>query len=107
MSEATQTETAPAEATPAESVGEGKFRTMTGKVVSAAMDKTAAVAVERLIKHPMYGKYITRSSKVHAHDENNECRIGDLVTVRETRPISRTKSWALVSIDERPVRVDA
>jgi small subunit ribosomal protein S17 len=55
----------------------------------------------------MYGKYLTRSSKVHAHDEKNECRIGDLVTVRETRPLSRTKTWALVSIDERPVRVDA
>jgi len=76
-------------------------------VVSDKMDKTITVKIERRVKHPVYGKYITRSSKVHAHDENNECRIGDLVTVRETRPISRSKSWALVRIDERPERVDA
>ena len=81
-------------------------RTLTGRVVSDKMDKSITVMVERRVKHPMYGKYITRSSKVHAHDENNECRTGDLVTVRETRPISRTKSWTLVSIDERPVRID-
>ena len=82
-------------------------RTLTGRVVSDKMDKTITVKIERRVKHPVYGKYITRSSKVHAHDENNECRIGDLVTVRETRPISRSKSWALVRIDERPERVDA
>jgi len=82
-------------------------RTLNGRVVSDRMDKTITVKIERRVKHPMYGKYITRSSKVHAHDENNECRIGDLVTVRETRPISRSKSWALVRIDERPERVDA
>jgi small subunit ribosomal protein S17 len=82
-------------------------RTLSGRVVSDRMDKTVTVLVERRVKHPMYGKYLTRSSKVHAHDENNECRVGDLVTVRETRPLSRTKTWTLVSIDERPVRVDA
>jgi small subunit ribosomal protein S17 len=82
-------------------------RTLTGRVVSDKMNKTITVKIERRVKHPVYGKYITRSSKVHAHDENNECRIGDLVTVRETRPISRSKSWALVRIDERPERVDA
>ena len=82
-------------------------RTVTGRVVSDKMDKTITVLVERRVKHPVYGKYITRSSKVHAHDENNECRTGALVTVRETRPISRPKTWARVSIDERPVRVDA
>ena len=82
-------------------------RILSGRVVSDKMDKTITVLVERRVKHPMYGKYLTRSSKVHAHDEKNECRIGDLVTVRETRPLSRTKTWALVSIDERPVRVDA
>jgi small subunit ribosomal protein S17 len=71
------------------------------------MDKTITVLIERRVKHPMYGKYLTRSSKVHAHDEKNECRIGDLVTVRETRPLSRTKTWTLVSVDERPVRVGA
>ncbi len=82
-------------------------RTLTGRVVSDKMDKTVTVLVERRVKHPVYGKYITRSSKVHAHDENNECRIGDVVTVRETRPLSRSKTWTLVRIDERPVRVDA
>jgi small subunit ribosomal protein S17 len=82
-------------------------RTLSGRVVSDRMDKTVTVLVERRVKHPMYGKYLTRSSKVHAHDENNECRVGDLVTVRETRPLSRTKTWTLVSIDERPVRVEA
>ena len=81
-------------------------RTLTGRVVSDKMDKTITIKVERRVKHPVYGKYITRSSKVHAHDEKNECQIGDLVTVRETRPKSRTKNWALVSIDERPERVD-
>ena len=81
-------------------------RTLTGRVVSDKMDKTISVVIERRVKHPVYGKYITRTSKAHAHDENNECRIGDLVTVRETRPISRSKSWSLVRIDERPVRVD-
>jgi small subunit ribosomal protein S17 len=82
-------------------------RILSGRVVSDKMDKTVTVLIERRVKHPMYGKYLTRSSKVHAHDEKNECRIGDLVTVRETRPLSRTKTWTLVSIDERPVRVDA
>ena len=82
-------------------------RILSGRVVSDKMDKTITVLVERRVKHPMYGKYLTRSSKVHAHDEKNECRTGDLVTVRETRPLSRTKTWTLVSIDERPVRVDA
>ena len=82
-------------------------RTLIGKVVSAKRAKTVTVLVERRVKHPVYGKYITRSSKVHAHDENNECRIGDVVTVRETRPLSRSKTWTLVRIDERPVRVDA
>jgi small subunit ribosomal protein S17 len=74
-------------------------RTATGKVVSDKMDKSITVLVERRVKHPMYGKYITRSSKVHAHDENNECKIGDVVTVCETRPLSKLKSWMLVSVD--------
>ena len=79
-------------------------RIMSGRVVSDKMDKTITVLVERRVKHPMYGKYLTRSSKIHAHDEQNECRTGDLVTVRETRPMSRTKTWTLVSIDERTAR---
>jgi small subunit ribosomal protein S17 len=81
-------------------------RTISGRVVSDKMDKTITVLIERRVKHPMYGKYLTRSSKVHAHDEQNQCRVGDLVTVRETRPLSRTKTWTLVSIDERPERVE-
>jgi small subunit ribosomal protein S17 len=80
---------------------ETKARTVTGKVVSDKMDKTITVMVERRVKHPIYGKIITRSSKLHAHDEANECRIGDLVTISETRPLSKTKTWKLVSIDER------
>ncbi len=86
---------------------EQNVRTVTGRVVSDKMDKTITVLIERRVKHPVYRKYITRSSKLHAHDENNECRTGDLVTVRETRPLSRTKTWTLVRIDERPVRVEA
>lgn len=79
-------------------------RTLTGRVVSDKMDKTITVLVERRVKHPMYGKYLTRSSKVHAHDEKNECRSGDLVTICETRPLSRSKSWTLVRIEERSER---
>ena len=81
-------------------------RTLSGRVVSDKMNKTITVLIERRVKHPMYGKYMTRSSKVHAHDERNECRTGDLVTVRETRPLSRSKTWTLVSVDERVARVD-
>jgi small subunit ribosomal protein S17 len=62
------------------------------------MDKTITVLLERRVKHPVYGKYITRSSKIHAHDENNQCNIGDTVTVTETRPISRSKTWKLVEV---------
>ncbi|ROR94822.1 small subunit ribosomal protein S17 [Sinobacterium caligoides] len=76
-------------------------RTATGKVTSNKMDKTVTVLVERRVKHAIYGKYITRSSKLHAHDESNECKIGDVVTIQETRPLSKTKSWALVKIEER------
>ena len=78
-----------------------KQRTVTGRVVSNGMDKTAAVAVERLVKHPVYGKYIRRTSKLLAHDENNECRVGDTVEIAECRPLSRRKSWRVVNIVER------
>ena len=84
---------------------EKRTRTATGKVVSNKMDKTITVLVERRVKHSMYGKYLTRSSKIHAHDENNECGIGDTVTVGETRPISKSKSWTLVKIEESAVQV--
>ena len=80
-------------------------RTLSGRVVSNKMDKTIVVMIERKVKHPLYGKIIKRSTKVHAHDENNECNIGDTVTVVESRPLSKTKSFNLVSIGERGVQV--
>ncbi|MCG6866617.1 MAG: 30S ribosomal protein S17 [Thiogranum sp.] len=78
-------------------------RTLIGRVVSDKMDKSAVVLVERQVRHPLYGKYIRRSTKVHIHDENNECKEGDTVTIKQTRPVSKTKSWALVEIVERAV----
>ena len=80
-------------------------RTVNGRVVSNKMDKSIVVLVERRVKHPVYGKIIKRSSKIYAHDANNECGLGDEVTIKEVRPISKTKSWALVSIDERATQV--
>jgi small subunit ribosomal protein S17 len=79
---------------------EKRTRTVTGKVVSNKMDKTITVLTERRVKHPVYGKYITRSSKLHAHDEHNECGIGDIVVVAESRPISKSKSWKLMEVVE-------
>lgn len=79
---------------------EKRTRTVTGRVVSNKMDKTITVLIERRVRHPMYGKYMTRSSKVHAHDADNRCAIGDLVTVAETRPYSKTKTWNLVEVVE-------
>jgi small subunit ribosomal protein S17 len=79
---------------------EQRTRTATGRVVSNKMDKTITVLIERRVKHPVYGKYITRSSKIHAHDEQNSCNIGDTVTVSESRPLSKTKTWQLVEIVE-------
>ncbi len=76
-------------------------RTVVGRVVSDKMDKTVSVAIERKIKHPMYGKYIRRTSKVLAHDETNECKEGDRVAISECRPTSKNKSWAVVDIVER------
>ena len=80
------------------------LRTLSGKVVSDKMDKTISVLIERKVKHPIYGKYVKRSTKVHAHDANNECSMGDTVTIKESRPLSKSKSWTLVSIDERATR---
>lgn len=82
------------------STTESGARVATGKVVSDKMEKTITVLVERRVKHPIYGKYITRSSKLHAHDENNECKMGDVVTVSETRPYSKSKTWKLEKIEE-------
>lgn len=78
---------------------------LSGKVVSDKMNKSITVMIERRVKHPLYGKYIKRSTKVHAHDENNECNIGDTVTIQETRPLSKTKSWKLLSINEKASNV--
>jgi small subunit ribosomal protein S17 len=76
-------------------------RTLTGRVVSDKMDRTITVRVERRVRHPLYGKIIRRSTKVHAHDEENSCRVGDTVRVVECRPISKSKTWRLVEILER------
>jgi small subunit ribosomal protein S17 len=78
-----------------------KQRSVTGRVVSDKMDKTVSVSVERLIKHPVYGKYIRRTSKLLAHDEKNECKQGDTVAIAECRPLSKRKAWQVVGIVER------
>ena len=96
--------TAPQAPTAAEGVPEAvaaKRREMTGVVLSNKADKTIAVRIDRRVKHPVYGKIVRRSSKLAAHDERNECREGDVVTIVETRPISKTKSWRLGRIVER------
>jgi small subunit ribosomal protein S17 len=76
-------------------------RRLTGRVVSSAMDKTITVLVERRVQHPLYGKFIRRTTKIHAHDEDNTCGQGDLVTVEQCRPLSKTKSWRLIEIVEK------
>ena len=76
-------------------------KTRTGKVVSTKMDKTAVVAIEDNFKHPLFGKVMKRRVKLHVHDENNECTVGDVVLVMETRPLSKTKRWRLVEIIEK------
>jgi small subunit ribosomal protein S17 len=76
-------------------------RTLTGRVVSNKMDKTITVLVERRVAHPIYGKFVKQSTKVHAHDESNECQEGDTVTVAECRPLSKSKTWKLVEIVTR------
>jgi len=78
-------------------------RVLQGRVVSDKMDKTITVLVERRVKHPIYGKFIRRSTKVHAHDASNECGVGDLVQVEQCRPLSKTKSWRLVKVVEKAV----
>jgi small subunit ribosomal protein S17 len=82
-------------------VAERGIRTLTGKVVSTKMDKTIAVVIERLVKHETYGKYLRRSTKLLAHDEAKEAREGDTVSITPCRPLSRRKSWRLLSIIER------
>jgi len=78
-------------------------RTLVGRVVSNKMDKTITVLIERKVKHAVYGKYIRKSTKLHAHDEMNQCSEGDIVSITQNRPISKTKAWALVQILEKVV----
>lgn len=80
-----------------------KIRTLQGRVISNKMQKSAVVAIERFVKHILYGKFIKRTTKLHIHDEKNECTVGDLIEIRESRPISKTKSWVLVRIIEKTV----
>jgi small subunit ribosomal protein S17 len=80
---------------------ENNTRTVTGRVVSDKMDKTITVLVERRVAHPIYGKYVKRTTKLHAHDEGNEGKMGDTVSIEECRPISKSKSWRLVKVLER------
>ncbi|MBE7216456.1 30S ribosomal protein S17 [Shewanella benthica] len=75
-----------------------QIRTLQGRVLSNKMDKSITVAIERKVKHPLYGKYLKRTTKIHAHDETNQCNEGDFVTIRECRPLSKTKSWTLVEV---------
>jgi small subunit ribosomal protein S17 len=77
------------------------LRTLTGQVVSNKMDKTISVSIERVVKHPTYGKFVRRTTKLLAHDENNEAREGDTVSITPCRPLSRHKSWRLLAIVER------
>ena len=76
-------------------------RLVTGRVVSNKADKTVTVLIERKVKHPLYGKFVKRSTKLHAHDEKNECGEGDVVTIKQCRPISKSKKWQLVEIVEK------
>lgn len=79
-------------------MSEKNTRTLQGKVISAKMDKSIVVAIERKVKHPLYGKFMKRTTKLHAHDETNQCSEGDVVTISECRPLSKTKSWTLDQI---------
>jgi small subunit ribosomal protein S17 len=79
----------------------GHRKVRTGRVVSDAMDKTIVVAVETLVRHPLYGKTMKRTTKLYAHDEENECGVGDVVEVMETRPLSKTKRWRLTRVLEK------
>jgi small subunit ribosomal protein S17 len=80
-------------------------RTLVGRVVSDKMDKTVTVRVERRVKHPVYGKYVVRTTKYHAHDETNQVNEGDLVEIAETRPISKTKTWIVKRVVQQAVQV--
>ena len=83
------------------SVEQSRARTLQGSVESTKMDKTITVVVERKFKHPLYKKYIRRSTRLHAHDADNQCKTGDLVVIEECRPVSKLKSWRLVKVVSR------
>ena len=76
-------------------------KTRTGRVISDKMDKTDVISIEDHVKHPIYGKIVKRTKKIHAHDQNNECGVGDTVLIMETRPLSKTKRWRVVKIIEK------
>ena len=82
------------------------IRQESGRVLSSSRDKTITVLIERKVKHPMYKKILRRSTKIHAHDENNESGKGDLVTIQECRPVSKTKSWKLINVIEKTKEID-
>lgn len=85
----------------AKTEAEKVVRTLSGRVVSDKMDKTVTVLVERKVKHPLIGKVVRRSNKFHAHDENNECKEGDLVIIEESRPLSKTKTWKVSKVVDK------
>ena len=82
-----------------------KIRTLQGRVISDKMDKSITVAIERKVKHPIYGKIIKRTTKLHVHDENNECKAGDLVEIRECRPLSKTTNWVATRLVQKAALV--
>ena len=84
-------------------MSEKVLRTQIASVISDKMDKSAVVLIERRVKHPIYGKFMKKSTKLHIHDENNECGVGDTVQISECRPISKTKSWKLVKVVEKAI----
>ncbi len=86
-------------------MSEQTARTVSGQVVSNKAEKTITVKIERTVTHPIYGKIVKRSTKIHAHDESNECQIGDFVTIEECRPLSKSKAWRLVRVEERATTV--
>ena len=80
-------------------------RMVVGHVVNDKMNKSAVVMIDRKVRHPLYGKYIRRSTRLHIHDENNECRAGDTVSIQECRPVSKTKSWRLIEVLDSPEEI--
>ena len=95
------TEAATSDSSGEDTQGEARMRTVTGRVVSNKMDKTISVLISRVVKHPVYGKYLRRSTKVLVHDDENTCQAGDVVSITECRPLSKRKAWRLVEVLER------